>query len=98
MAAKKPTANVVEVDGIQVEINSDYLKSWDGVMKAVEMQRLAEDENATEADKLMALLEYYSNAIANIDAIKDALGGGNVPVDAVFSVASKALSESSEKN
>ena len=97
MAARKPK-NAVEVDGITVVIDADYVKSWDGVMQAVEMQRLSTDEEATDADKMMALFSYYSKAIANIGEIKEALGGGNVPAERVFEIATKALQSGSSKN
>ena len=97
MAARKPI-KPVDVDGVTVKIDTDYVKSWDGVMQAVEMQRLANDEDATDADKMMALFSYYSRAIANIDEIKESLGGGNVPADKVFDIATKALSSGSSKN
>ena len=44
------------------------------------------------------VLPYYQNAIANIDSIKEQLGGGNVPFADVFAVLSNALSIGSEKN
>lgn len=98
MAARKPAAKAVEVDGVKVRIDTDYVKSWDGVAQAVEMQRLANDEEATDADKMLALFGYYSRAIANIDEIKEALGGGNVPADKVFDIATKALQSGNSKN
>lgn len=97
MAARKPIKSV-DVDGITVRIDVDYVKSWDGVAQAVEMQKLANDEDATDADKMLALFVYYSNAITNIDEIKEALGGGNVSADKVFDVATKALQIGSSKN
>ena len=97
MAARKPI-KTVDVDGIAVKINTDYVKSWDGVAQAVEMQQLANDDEATDADKMLALFVYYSNAIANIDEIKEALGGGNVSADKVFDIATKALQFGSSKN
>ena len=97
MAARKPQ-NVVEIDGIKIKVNSGYLKSWDGVRQAVEMQRLAADEEASNEDKFMAVFDYYNNAIENIDEIVDALGGGSTPIDEVFAICSKALSVSSVKN
>lgn len=96
MAAKP--SNVVEIDGIKVKVNSTYLKSWDGVRQAVEMQRLASDDEAGNEQKFMAVFDYYQNAIENIDEIVDALGGGRTPIDEVFSIAAKALAISSEKN
>lgn len=97
MAARKPE-NIVEIDGIKVKVNSGYLKSWDGVKQAVEMQRLAADDGATNEDKFMVVFDYYNNAILNIDEIVDALGGGATPIDDVFTIAAKALAASSEKN
>ena len=88
----------MEIDGIKIKVNSGYLKSWDGVRQAVEMQRLAADEEASNEDKFMAVFDYYNNAIENIDEIVDALGGGSTPIDEVFAICSKALSVSSVKN
>ena len=96
MAAKP--SNVVEIDGIKVKVNSSYLKSWDGVRQAVEMQRLASDEEAGNEQKFMAVFDYYQNAIENIDEIVDALGGGSTPIEDVFAITAKALAASSEKN
>ena len=96
MAAKP--SNVVEIDGIKIKVNSTYLKSWDGVRQAVEMQRLASDDEAGNEQKFMAVFDYYQNAIENMDEIVDALGGGSTPIDEVFSIAAKALAISSEKN
>ena len=97
MAARK-TANVVEIDGVKIKVNSGYLKSWDGVRQAVEMQRLANDEEASNEEKFMAVFDYYSNAIENLDEVVDALGGGTTPIEDVFAIAAKALAVSSEKN
>ena len=97
MAARKPQ-NVVEIDGIKIKVNSVYLKSWDGVRQAVEMQRLASDEEASNEEKFMAVFDYYNNAIENMDEIVDALGGGSTPIEDVFAICSKALAGSSAKN
>lgn len=97
MAARKPQ-NVVEIDGVKIKVNSVYLKSWDGVRQAVEMQRLAADEEASNEEKFMAVFDYYNNAIENMNEVVEALGGGSTPIEDVFSICSKALSISSEKN
>lgn len=97
MAARKPQ-NVVEIDGIKIKVNSVYLKSWDGVRQAVEMQRLAADEEASNEEKFMAVFDYYNNAIENMEEIVDALGGGSTPIEDVFAIAAKALADSSAKN
>lgn len=97
MAARKPQ-NVVEIDGIKIKVNSVYLKSWDGVRQAVEMQRLAADDEASNEEKFMAVFDYYNNAIENMDEVVDALGGGSTPIEDVFAICSKALAGSSAKN
>jgi len=97
MAARKPS-NTVEIDGVKIKVDSAYLKSWDGVRQAVEMQRLAADDEASNEDKFMAVFDYYNNAIENMDEVVDALGGGSTPIEDVFAICSKALSISSEKN
>ena len=97
MAARKPQ-NVVEIDGVKIKVNSVYLKSWDGVRQAVEMQRLAADEEASNEEKFMAVFDYYNNAIENMNEVVEALGGGSTPIEDVFAICSKALSTSSAKN
>lgn len=97
MAARKPQ-NVVEIDGIKIKVNSGYLKSWDGVRQAVEMQRLAADDEASNEDKFMAVFDYYNSAIENLEEVVDALGGGSTPIEDVFAIAAKALADSSAKN
>lgn len=97
MAARKPS-NTVEIDGVKIKVNSAYLKSWDGVRQAVEMQRLAADEEASNEEKFMAVFDYYNNAIENLEEVVDALGGGSTPIEDVFAICSKALAGSSAKN
>lgn len=97
MAARKPS-NTVEIDGVKIKVNSAYLKSWDGVRQAVEMQRLAADDEASNEEKFMAVFDYYNNAIENMGEVVDALGGGSTPIEDVFAIAAKALAGSSAKN
>lgn len=103
MAAKKSTGKTVDVDGIKVEINQEYINSWDGVIYASKMNKLfaeakESDKELDEAEVINVVLPYYQNAIANIDSIIEQLGGGNVPFADVFAVLSNALSIGSEKN
>lgn len=103
MAAKKSTGKTVDVDGIKVEINQEYINSWDGVIYASKMNKLFteakdSDKELDEAEVINVVLPYYQNAIANIDSIIEQLGGGNIPFADVFAVLSNALSIGSEKN
>ena len=103
MAAKKPTGKTVDVDGIEVVIDTEYINSWDGVIYASKMNKIFTEAKESgkeldEAEVINVVLPYYQNAIANIDSIKEQLGGGNVPFADVFAVLSNALSIGSAKN
>ena len=84
------TRKTVMVDGIAVVIDVEYQNSWDGVMQAAKMQKLANDESVEVGEKFLAVLEYYSSVIANIDEVKEALGG-NPPLPDMMNVIQKAL-------
>ena len=98
MAARKPIYKNVEVDGVNVKINTDFLKSWDGVSKAVEMQRLSNDESATEGEKMVAIFEYYNSAVSNLDEVVEALGGASIDASVVFESIGKAITAVAGKN
>lgn len=98
MSGEKPVVKTVDVGGVSVKINVTFTQSWDGIMQAVEMQRINEDENSTEVSKVVAIVDYYSQAIANLEEVKEALGGGSVAAAEVFDVLGKALVEATGKN
>lgn len=98
MGARKTAIKAVEVDGITVKINLEYMQSWDGVMQAAEMQRAVKDGEASEGEQFIAVLDYYTNVIVNIDDVCEALGGGSVPASDVFAVLGKAMAAVSAKN
>ena len=98
MAARKPIMKTIEVDGVNVKLDSSFLESWDGVMMAVDMQRLAEDDEATEGSKVAAVVEYYRRAVPNLDEVAEALGGGGVSASKVFETLGKAIQKASGKN
>ncbi len=86
------TVKAVEVDGIEVQVDTSYTQSWDGMRKAA---RMASSER-TDEEKGVAMFEYYERAIANIDDVSDAMAGK--PADAVMGVLSRAVMAATPKN
>lgn len=95
MAARKPQT---AIDGVNIEIDTDFLKSWDGVLMAANMQRISNDEAISDGEKLLAVLEYYRRAVTNFDEVVENLGGGSAPASTVFETITKAFNASTAKN
>ena len=91
MAAKSPV-KAVEVDGIEVQVDTAYVQSWDGMRKAA---RMASSER-TDEEKGVAVFEYYERAIANLDDVSEAVAGK--PADEVMGLLSRAVMEATPKN
>lgn len=83
---------VVEVDGVEVQVDTSYTQSWDGMRKAA---RMASSER-TDEEKGVAMFEYYERAIANLDDVSDAMTGK--PADAVMGLLSRAVMAATPKN
>lgn len=98
MAASKNKAEsadavkAVEVDGVDVQVDTSYTQSWDGMRKAA---RMASSER-TDEEKGVAMFEYYERAIANLDDVSDAMAGK--PADAVMGLLSRAVMAATPKN
>lgn len=86
------TVKAVEVDGIEVQVDTSYTQSWDGMRKAA---RMASSER-TDEEKGVAMFEYYERAIANLDDVSDVMAGK--PADAVMDVLSRAVMAATPKN
>lgn len=95
MAARKPQT---AIDGVNIEIDTDFLKSWDGVLMAANMQLISKDETISDGEKLLTVLEYYRRAVTNFDEVVESLGGGSAPASTVFEVFTKAFNASTAKN
>ena len=78
MAARKQSQKAVEVDGVKVVVNTEFIRSWDGVRLTSEMRRLSADESAGEGEKVAAMMEYFTEAVPNVDEVVESLGGGAV--------------------
>ena len=91
MAAKSPV-KAVDVDGIEVQVDTAYVQSWDGMRKAA---RMASSER-TDEEKGVAVFEYYERAIPNLDDVSEAMAGN--PADEVMGLLSRAVMEATPKN
>lgn len=90
--AENSAVKVVEVDGIEVKVDTAYTQSWDGMRKAA---RMASSER-TDEEKGVAMFEYYERAIANLDDVSEVMAGK--PADAVMGLLSKAVMAATSKN
>jgi len=97
MAAKRAAQEAaaikaVEVNGVKVEVSTAYIRSWDGLRKAARMA----SPDASDAEKLAVMFDYYEHAVANLDEVVEAVGGGDA--EAVLAVLARAVGEAAPKN
>ena len=90
--AENSAVKAVEVDGIEVQVDTAYVQSWDGMRKAA---RMASSER-TDEEKGVAVFEYYERAIPNLDDVSEAMAGK--PADEVMGLLSRAVMEATPKN
>lgn len=90
--AENSAVKAVEVDGIEVQVDTAYTQSWDGMRKAA---RMASSER-TDEEKGVAVFEYYERAIPNLDDVSEAMAGK--PADEVMGLLSKAVMAATPKN
>lgn len=86
----------VEIDGITVEVNSSYFTSWGGVLQGAEIMRVSKDENATDIEKVGAMLPYFEHAVANFADVLEAMGGDDADAAEVIQVINEAISKAGE--
>lgn len=82
----------VTVEGVEVAVDLDYLRSWEGIRLAAHMQ----SKERSDADRLADMIAYYEGAIANIDEVSEGMGGASA--DAVLGLLSSAVREATPKN
>lgn len=90
--AENSAVKAVEIDGIEVQVDTAYTQSWDGMRKAA---RMASSER-TDEEKGVAVFEYYERAIPNLDDVSEAMAGK--PADEVMGLLSKAVMAATPKN
>ena len=94
MAAR--TVETVNVDGIDVELRLSYFTSWQGIKQTKELMEVANDPSATDVQRLGAAIPYFEGAVANLDAVLEALGGDDANVLEVITLVNKAIASVNE--
>lgn len=92
MAARKPNTIVtVEKDGIEVQVDTSYAKTWEGVHAMKRMR----DTSLSEADRFFEVVDYYDHVVANADEVAAKLGGD---ANAIYEFLGEAVQEATPKN
>lgn len=91
MAGKKQAAQVT-VDGIAVEVDLAYIRSWDGIRMAAHMQ----DAGRDDAERLADMIAYYEGAVSNIDDVSEQMRGR--AAEDVVALLGRAVQEATPKN
>ncbi len=89
---KKSEVCTVKLEGIEVQVNLQFIKSWEGIRLSAHMQS---PEKSVE-DKLLDVVAYYERAVANMDEVSEKLG--DRPADEVLKFVGKAIKEATPKN
>jgi hypothetical protein len=87
----------VEREGIAVEVDLSYMRSWEGIVRAADMQ----SERLDEMQRFVAVVEYYRGACPNIDEVDGALrerNGGSITANDVMEFVGAAIKEATPKN
>lgn len=87
----------IEREGIPVEVDLSYMRSWEGIVRAADMQSPRLDE----MQRFVAVVDYYQGACPNIDEVDGALrerGGGTVTANDVMEFVGAAIREATPKN
>lgn len=93
MAASKqaPPVVAVEVGGIEVQVDTSYARTWEGVHH---LKRLR-DTSLSEQDRFFEMVDYYDRVVVNADEVAGILGGD---VDAIYGLLGEAVKEATPKN
>ena len=97
--AKEQTQTVatIERDGISVEVDLGFMRSWKGVVLAADMQSSRLDDAA----RLSVTVSYYREVCPNIDDVDEALrAASDGPVEAgdVMQFVAECVREATPKN
>lgn len=93
MAAAKKASPVitVELDGIEVKVDTSYAKTWEGVHHMKRMR----DTSLSEADRFFEVVDYYDRVVVNADEVAKARGGD---IDSIYEFLGEAVKEATPKN
>ena len=97
MASKKTTEPnehivTVERDGITVQVDTFYAKTWEGVHHLKRMR----DTSLSNDERFFAMVDYYDKVVVNADEVAEALGG--VDVNVIYEFMGEAVKEATPKN
>ena len=94
MATRKKASPVVEVEvkGIGVQVDTSYVKTWEGVHH---LKRLR-DTSLSEQDRFFEMVDYYDRVVLNADEVVEQLGTDDV--DAIYGLLGEAIKEEKQKN
>lgn len=87
----------VERDGIEVDVDLAFARTWQGVVLAADMQ----SERLGEAQRFVAMVDYYRHICPNIDDVDAALSdreGAPVEVGELMQFVAEAVREATPKN
>lgn len=82
----------VEVNGIEVEVDTAYMQSWRGVKLAARMQA----GDRTEAEKLTDIIAYYEAIVPNLPDIEEAMP--DAPAAEMVELLAEAVGKAVPKN
>lgn len=96
-SSTKDKVVTVKRDGINVDIDLAYMRSWEGLVVAADMQSSRLDDGA----KFLATVEYYRTACPNIDEVNAALKAATkdeVTAADVIAFVAECVKEATPKN
>lgn len=97
MAKQGQGVVTVEHDGISVDVDMDFIGSWEGMVTLADMQ----SERLPESQRFIATIEYYRRVCANVGDVSDQLTereGRPVKADALMEFVGAAVREATPKN
>lgn len=87
----------IERDGIAVQVDVSYMRSWPGIVRAADMQ----SERLGDTERMLAMVDYYRHACPNIDEVDEAMRAASdddVTANDVMVLVSQAVAEATPKN
>ena len=95
--AKQQQTVTVERDGISVEVDLAFMRTWQGVALAADMQ----SKRLDDGQRLAATVAYYRAVCPNIDEVDEAMAeASGAPVEAgdLMQLVAECVREATPKN
>lgn len=87
----------VECDGIGVEVDTEFMATWEGMVMLADMQ----SDRLTDAQRFMTTVEYYRHVCPNVDDVSKQLterDGKPVKAADLMEFVGAAVREATPKN